>query len=297
MVSGPGGHHLTSLLLHAAASVVLFLALRRLTGAVWRSGSWPLSSAFTRCTSSRWRGLPNGRTCSAAFSWPHAVGLCGLCAVAVFLGPLLRRRRALRPGLLCKPMLVTAAVCAPAAGLLAAGKSSREQGAGGGDSRGAGRGEQGAGSGERGAGAGRAEQGAGTARQAENLSYGRLVVEKLPLLALSAASCTVTYLVQPARKRSAKRRLAGFRVQTSLLAYAELPGQRCSGRRTGPDVSTDREPNSRPWWLCSLVLLGISLAVLFVAVIARCERVCPTWLGWLWYLGHAAAGMRTRLDR
>ena len=33
-----GGHHLTNVLLHAAACVVLFLALRRLTGAVWRSG-------------------------------------------------------------------------------------------------------------------------------------------------------------------------------------------------------------------------------------------------------------------
>ena len=31
------GHHLTSVLLHAASTVVLFLALRRLTGATWRS--------------------------------------------------------------------------------------------------------------------------------------------------------------------------------------------------------------------------------------------------------------------
>ena len=33
-----GGHHLTSVFLHAAACVVLFLALRRLTGATLRSG-------------------------------------------------------------------------------------------------------------------------------------------------------------------------------------------------------------------------------------------------------------------
>ena len=32
-----GGHHLTSLLLHAASTVVLFLAFRRMTGAIWRS--------------------------------------------------------------------------------------------------------------------------------------------------------------------------------------------------------------------------------------------------------------------
>ena len=32
-----GGHHLTSVLLHAASAVVLFLALRRMTGAFWCS--------------------------------------------------------------------------------------------------------------------------------------------------------------------------------------------------------------------------------------------------------------------
>ena len=35
--ANPAGHHLTSILLHAANAVLLFLALRRLTGATWRS--------------------------------------------------------------------------------------------------------------------------------------------------------------------------------------------------------------------------------------------------------------------
>ena len=33
----PGGHHLTSVLLHAVAAVLLFIVLRRMTGALWRS--------------------------------------------------------------------------------------------------------------------------------------------------------------------------------------------------------------------------------------------------------------------
>src|SRR5256885_321279 len=33
----PGGHHLMNVVLHAAASVLLFVAVRRLTGAIWRS--------------------------------------------------------------------------------------------------------------------------------------------------------------------------------------------------------------------------------------------------------------------
>ena len=33
----PGGHHLTNVLLHAASVIMLFLALRKMTGALWRS--------------------------------------------------------------------------------------------------------------------------------------------------------------------------------------------------------------------------------------------------------------------
>src|SRR5665213_1053105 len=33
----PAGHHLTSILLHAANSILLFLILKRMTGAMWRS--------------------------------------------------------------------------------------------------------------------------------------------------------------------------------------------------------------------------------------------------------------------
>ncbi len=33
----PGGHHLTNVMLHAAAAVLLFLVLRQMTGAMWRS--------------------------------------------------------------------------------------------------------------------------------------------------------------------------------------------------------------------------------------------------------------------
>ena len=33
----PGGHHLTNVLLHAATAILLFLVLRQMTGAFWRS--------------------------------------------------------------------------------------------------------------------------------------------------------------------------------------------------------------------------------------------------------------------
>ena len=33
----PGGHHLTNVLLHMATAILLFLVLRQMTGALWRS--------------------------------------------------------------------------------------------------------------------------------------------------------------------------------------------------------------------------------------------------------------------
>ena len=65
----PGGHHLTSVLLHAASCVVLFLALRRLTGATWRSGLVAATSLpAPGARRSRWPGSRSERTCSAGCS-------------------------------------------------------------------------------------------------------------------------------------------------------------------------------------------------------------------------------------
>ena len=133
-----GGHHLTNVLLHAAASVVLFLALRRLTGAVWRSGIvaalfclHPLHVESVAWVSERkdvLSGLFFGLTLWAyagyaerPFSWATVPG----------------GRRALRPGTALQADAGDAAAGAAVAGLLAAGRW-----------RGAGSGEGEAGSGD-----------------------------------------------------------------------------------------------------------------------------------------------------
>ena len=55
------GFHLTNLLLHAANIVLLFAVLRTMTGALWQSAWWRLSSAFIRCTWKASPGRRNGR--------------------------------------------------------------------------------------------------------------------------------------------------------------------------------------------------------------------------------------------
>jgi len=70
----PGGHHLTSLLLHLASAVLLFLLLNRMTGALWRS-AW-VAAAFAlhplRVESVVW--VAERKDVLSTFFWMLAVG-------------------------------------------------------------------------------------------------------------------------------------------------------------------------------------------------------------------------------
>ena len=59
----PAGHHFTSLLIHAANVVLLFLLLVWATGSRRTKPVRGLCSRFIPSTLSRWRGLPSERMC------------------------------------------------------------------------------------------------------------------------------------------------------------------------------------------------------------------------------------------
>ena len=171
-----GGHHLTNLLLHAASSLVLFLALRRLTGTVWRSGIvaalFCLHPLHVRVGG---RSLGTQGRFERIVLRPDVVGLRGLCAepLSPWPSPGERGKTYLGQvsggccelfaglGLLCKPMLVTLPFV-----LLLLDYWPLDRGAG---------------SRERGS---------------PRVSWTWLLVEKIPLFVLSAVSCGVTYRVQ-----------------------------------------------------------------------------------------------------
>jgi tetratricopeptide (TPR) repeat protein len=103
----PFGFHLTNVLLHAANTVLLFLALRSLTGAFWRSAVVALLFAVhpLRVESVAWVAERKD-VLSAGF------GLAALWAYAGYVrGPSVRRYLLVAGlfvlSLLCKPMLVT----------------------------------------------------------------------------------------------------------------------------------------------------------------------------------------------
>jgi len=239
----PRGHHLTSVLLHVANTVLLFVVLRQLTGAAWRSflvaalfGWHPLHVESVAWVAERKDVL------STFF------GLLGLGAYALYaerpgLFRYLLVVLALALSLLAKPMLVTLPCLLLVLDYWPLG---RWQGM----------------------------------KRACSLTW--LLLEKVPLLALSAASCAITILAQwkhavvsvehlPLQVRMANAVIAYVAYlrktfwPTDLAIFYPHPGmQLTAGQVTG----------------AGLVVAG--LTVLAVC----CRRRLPALLvGWLWFLG------------
>ena len=283
-----GGHHLTSMLWHAAAAVFLFLALQRMTAALWPS-AW-VAAVFAihplRVESVAWvaeRKDVLSAFCFMLTLWfyaryverPASWGRYFLVLAAFALG------------LTAKPMLVTL----PFVLLLLDYWPLRRMGVG----------EKGR-KGER-------EQGrkwAGSKQQGFQISdfesqisatpflpfslshlfhgprtFLALVIEKIPMFALAAASCVVTLAAQRDVMRPLDRLDFPCRVANAAVAYVAYVGKMFYPAGLAVFYPL---PNSPPpaWEVVAAVtaLLAISMVV-FLA-----RRNCPYLLfGWLWYLG------------
>ena len=245
----PWGHHLTNVLLHALNAVLLFVVLRRMTGAVWRSlfvaalfGLHPLHVESVAWVSERKDVL------STAF------GLLVLWAYA-------RRAelaRARRPGawilygwallffalgLMCKPMLVTLPCVLL---LLDYWPLNRWDGA------------------------------STTARWA-------LLVEKIPFFVLSAAASAVTLSAQGrgGTVASIEDYPWPVRLANALIAYCRYLGKCFVPAKLAvfyPSFAT--QP---PLW--ETLLAGVLLAGITAAAVVLIKRRPYLLVGWLWFVG------------
>jgi len=231
----PGGHHLTSVVLHAGNAVMLFLALWRMTGALWRSAF--VAAVFAvhplRAESVAWvaerKDVLSGfffmLTIWAYTSYarheksPRRYGLVALSFAM---------------GLLCKPMLVTLPLVLL---LLDYWPLQRRE------------------------------------------PLRRLALEKLPLLALSAASGVTTLLAQKGALRSVESFPLHARLVAALLSYKVYLVQMIYPTRLAAFYPF---PRNVPVWVG--VMAGVLLAV--ISAIAFTERRTRPWLltGWVWYL-------------
>jgi len=241
-----GGHHLTSVLLHSATVVLLFLLLRQMMGSLWRSAF--VAAIFA---------IHPLRVESVAWVAERKDVLSGLCFVLT-LGAYARyvRKRTiaryfmvmlcLALGLMSKPMLVTLPLVLLLLDYWPLGRF--------------------------------AQSGSGRSQSRPIIP---LLIEKVPLLALSAASCLVTFLVQKSGGAQTEPLPLTWRLGNALIAYVTYIGQMIWPMNLAP-IYPHPEGLLSAWLVASaLVLLVVVTTLAFVR-----RRKNPYLLtGWLWYLG------------
>jgi protein O-mannosyl-transferase len=269
----PGGHHATNLLLHAASAIVLFLVLRRMTGDLWPSACAATLFAIhpLHVESVAW----------VAERKDLLSGLFFMLTLAAYVGYARRRFSLSRYllvaalfalGLMAKPMLVTLPLILLLLDYWPLGRMSREP--------------------PRGYPAGSTEPPGCDPAGNNSLSpcsllpapcFLWLILEKLPLFALSIASCAATYLAQRPALASIEQLPLSARIANALVSYVVYLGQFFYPSGLAVFYPHRSFENDLPIWKiagASLLLLSISL----VAVASR-RRLPYLFVGWLWYLG------------
>jgi len=286
-----GGHHLTSLLLHIANSLLLFLLLQRMTAALWRSAlvaalfAWHplhvesvawiaerkdvLSALFWWLTLWAWLGYAaawkNPGSKSKLF-YALAVLLYGLAAMS-------------KPMVVTLPFVLLLLDFWPLGRfqLRAAPPPARD-------------------------GRAKSRPGPPAARPAANFpAPWRLLLEKIPFFAISAALCCKTFLVQQgggAMMDAANLPIAS-RIANAFVSYVRYPAKMFWPENLS--ALYIRTGDWRPWQVAGAVIL---LAGVTAGIVAQ-ARTRP-WLavGWFWYagmlvpvIGLVQVGMQTMADR
>jgi protein O-mannosyl-transferase len=259
-LKNPGGHHLTSVLLHAASAILLFLALRRMTGDFWPSA---LAAALfavhpLRVESVAWLAERKDVLSGLFFMltlWAyarytsHSFSFSRYFAVAAFFAL----------GLLAKPTLVTLPCV-----LLLLDYWPLER------------------------------------FQRQSSAVSRLILEKLPLFLVAAASCAMTLRAQHTAIEHSGDIALPWRIGNAVVAYVAYLIQffwpfdlAVMYPHPGDSLS--------PW---AIAASAVALTAISVGVVMLRRRSPYLATGWLWYLGMLVpmiglvqVGFQSRADR
>ena len=239
-----GGHHFTNVLLHGLAVVLLFVALERMTGALWRSAF--VSAVFAvhplHVESVAW--IAERKDVLSAFFLMLTLLAYLHYTRAPSIGRYLTVAFVVALGLMSKPMLVTLPLVLLLLDYWPLGRF-----------------------------------------EAHRSNIGRqvlqLILEKIPLIALSAVSSIVTFLAQRGAIGWTEQLPVSARISNALVAYVIYIRQMFWPARLA--VFYPHPENRLPVLEISLafiVLVGITAA----AFVFR--KKAPYFMtGWLWYLG------------
>ncbi len=262
----PGGHHFTNILLHTTSTLLLFLVLRRMTGALWRSAFvaavfaiHPLHVESVAWVSERkdvLSGLFFMLTIGAYVRYVHHPwSLYRYLMVALMLAL----------GLMSKPMLVSLPFVLLLLDYWPLGRLETR-----------------------------------TGQRNHLLSLRQIILEKLPLIGLAAASCLATIFAQHETIKSFETISLPLRAGNALISYVAYLRQMFwpAGMAVFYPFSPGAVGVSNVI-LSSVLLAGISAGVF---VLRRHRPYLLT--GWLWFLGMLVpvigllqVGAQARADR
>jgi tetratricopeptide (TPR) repeat protein len=252
----PWGHHLSNILLHAAAVILLFLALWRLTDNLWACAFVATLFAIhpARVESVAWVAERKD-VLSGVFFMLALLAYAGYAQAARFsLTRYIMVVVLFAVGLMCKPTLVTLPFVLLLLDYWPLGRPHNSSGA---------------------------VVSAPGPLQRRTATWLHLVLEKVPLLVLSAASCVATIFAQKEALNSIHLRPLQERLANAVVAYVKYIGQMVYPAHLAvfypyPEVGP-------PTWevLASLLfLLTVSVLVVF------CRKAYPFLsTGWFWFMG------------
>ncbi|MFL6501409.1 MAG: tetratricopeptide repeat protein [Candidatus Udaeobacter sp.] len=239
-----GWHHFTNVLLHSIAVVLLFVALQRMTGALWRSAF--VSAVFAvhplHVESVAWIAERKD-VLSAVFFMVTLLAYLNYTR-APSIGRYLTVALAVVLGLMSKPMLVTLPFVLLLLDYWPLGRFEAHR--------------------------------SNTGRQVL-----QLVLEKIPLIALSTVSSIVTFLAQQGAIGWTEQLPVSERISNAIVAYVVYIRQMFWP--AGLAVFYPHPENRLPIWEISLALIVLGGITAAAFVLRKKAPYLVT--GWFWYLG------------
>jgi len=273
-----GGHHVTSVLLHLANSLLLFLVFHRMTGALWRSAF--LSALFAlhpiHVESVAW--VAERKDVLSTLFWILTLG--AYVRYVERPGPMryLLVPLAFALGLMAKPMLVTLPFVLLLMDYWPLGRLRNEPSRGGG---GTSKGHQ------------------ASARGGYRVRIFLLIWEKAPLFALAAVSAAVTLFAQKSGGAMLWVVPLKMRVANALVSYVSY-----MGKMMWPDGLAVLYPHPGMVPMGQAVGAALLLALISLFTLSVARRYPYLAVGWLWYLGTlvpvvglAQVGVQSMADR
>lgn len=247
--SSPGAVHVESILIHASSAILLFLLLQEATGSAWRSVTVGALFALHPLNVESVAWASERKSVLSMFFFMIALWAYGRYARQPSIGRYLGVAAAFALGLMAKPQIVTLPFVLLLWDVWPLGRW-------------------------------RDPSGSGLLAWS---SWGRLVLEKIPLFLLSAASCGLTLRAQLAGGTVVGLTELPFRLRlgNALVAYVRYLGKAIwpSNLALFYPYPEGGEP---AWIIASAVALLLAISAL-VFVAARKRRYLA--IGWLWFLG------------